>query len=81
MDKPGHVFSVTNRLSQEDFLEGRLGKHSGPRHVGCMAGVTVRNSGRWASVQQCTGIMVLSYKAASNPTMAIPRPTPAPAVW
>jgi hypothetical protein len=46
-----------------------------------MAGDTARNIGRWASVQQRTGITLLSYKAASNPNMAAPRPTPAPAVW
>jgi hypothetical protein len=79
MDKTGHFFSVTNCFSQQDSLEGRLGKHSGARRVGHMAGVIARKIGRWPSVQQRTGITVLSYKAASNPNMATPRPTPAPA--
>jgi hypothetical protein len=40
-----------------------------------------RALGNLGGVQQRTKITVLSYKAASNPNMAIPRPTPAPAVW
>jgi len=44
-NKTGHVFGANNRCLQEGFLEARVGKLSGPRRVGCMAGVTVRTTG------------------------------------
>jgi hypothetical protein len=47
MEKPGHVFDVTNKFAQKDFLEGRLREHAGPRGAECMVGVTKGNIERW----------------------------------